>query len=83
MARFAALAADIATTMGHIKRGELAKSEVLIPPYEEYNRIGSLLQPIYDMIISNRVENRQLAELRDTILPRLMSGEFDVSAITL
>lgn len=81
--RFIAVAADKATTMGHIKRDELAKAEVLIPNEADYNRIGALLQPIYDLIISNRIANKQLAETRDTLLPKLISGEIDVSDIDL
>lgn len=79
--RFIAVAADKATTMGHIKRDELAKAEVLIPNETDYNRIGSLLQPIYDLIISNRIENKKLAETRDSLLPKLMSGEIDMSEV--
>lgn len=79
--RFIAVAADKATTMGHIKRDELAKAEVLIPNTADYNRIGSLLHPIYDLIITNRIECKKLAETRDTLLPKLMSGEIDVSEV--
>lgn len=82
LARFVAIAADKATTMGHIKREELAKAEVVIPDEESMKRIGGILQPLYDLIISNRIENRKLATLRDTILPQLMSGELDVSGLT-
>ena len=39
-------------------------------------------RPMYDLIISNRIENRKLAALRDTILPQLMSGELDVSDLS-
>ena len=81
--RFVAVAADKATTMGHIKRDELAKAEVLIPNEADYKRIRTLLQPIYDLIITNRIENKRLAKIRDTLLPKLMSGELDVSAIQL
>lgn len=81
--RFIAIATDKATTMGHIKRDELSKSEVLIPDEANYKRIGSLLQPIYDLIISNRIENKKLAEIRDILLPKLMSGELDVSNFNL
>ena len=81
--RFIAVAVDKATTMGHIKRDELVKAEVLIPNEADYNRIGALLQPIYDLIIANRIENKRLAETRDTLLPKLMSGELDVSDIDL
>lgn len=79
--RFIAVAADKATTMGHIKRDELAKAEVLIPNEADYKRIGALLQPIYDLIISNRIENKKLAETRDSLLPKLMSGEIDMSEV--
>ena len=78
---FIAVAADKATTMGHIKRDELIKTEVFIPTEEDYNRIGSLLNPIYDLIISNRIENNQLAKTRNSLLPRLISGELDISEI--
>lgn len=81
--RFIAVAADKATTMGHIKRDELSKAEVLIPAEEDYRRIEVLLQPIYDLIISNRIENKRLSKTRDTLLPRLMSGEIDVSNIDI
>lgn len=79
--RFIAVAADKATTMGHIKRDELAKAEVFIPNEADYSRIGALLQPIYDLIISNRIENKKLAETRDSLLPKLMSGEIDMSEV--
>ena len=79
--RFIAVAADKATTMGHIKRDELSKAEVLIPNKADYNRIGALLHPIYDLIITNRIESKKLAETRDTLLPKLMSGEIDISEV--
>lgn len=78
---FIYIATDKATTMGHIKRDELAKAEVFIPHEADYHRIGALLQPIYDLIISNRIENKKLALLRDTILPKLISGRLDISGI--
>lgn len=81
--KFAAIAADMATTMGHIKREELAKAEVLIPSKSDYDRIGEVLAPIYDLVIANRIENRKLGSLRDELLPRLMSGELDVSEVSL
>ena len=81
--RFIAVAADKATTMGHIKREELAKAEVLIPSEADYKKISAVMSPIFDLIIANRIEARTLAELRDELLPKLMSGEFDVSNIQL
>ena len=81
--KFVAIAADMATTMGHIKREELAKAEVIVPPQAEYERIGGLLAPIYDLVVANRIENRKLATLRDELLPRLMSGDLDVSEVSI
>ncbi len=78
---FAAIAADMATTMGHIKREELAKAKVLIPSEGNYCRINKLIAPLYDLVIAKKIENRKLSNLRDTLLPRLMSGELDVSAV--
>ena len=81
--KFIAIAADKATTMGHIKREDLSKASVLIPSHEDYIRIGGLLKPIYNLIIENRLENIRLTSLRDTLLPKLISGEIDVSNIDL
>lgn len=81
--RFIAIAADKATTMGHIKREELAKAEVLIPSDIDYQNIRSIMAPIFDLIISNRIEAHKLAALRDELLPKLMSGELDVSNIKI
>lgn len=81
--RFVAIAADKATTMGHIKRGELAKAEVLIPSNEDYKEISLLMDPIFRLIIANRIESRRLVELRDKLLPKLMSGEIDISEVSI
>ena len=69
--------------MGHIKREDLDKSEVLIPDDETYTQLTSLLSPILELIIKNKVENRQLIQLRDTLLPKLMSGEIDVTNVDI
>ncbi|MCR4901077.1 MAG: restriction endonuclease subunit S [Treponema sp.] len=72
--RFIFLAADKATTMGHIKREELDKAEVCIPSKADYNKIGSSLEPMIETIIAKRVENQRLTLLRDKLLPKLMSN---------
>ena len=81
--KFASIAADKATTMGHIKREELEKAKVLIPSPQDYKKIGALLEPIYEKIISLRIENRKLADLRNHLLPNFMSGKIDVSELNL
>ena len=81
--RFIAVAADKATTMGHIKREELEKAEVIIPSKCDYKRISTLIKPLFDLIVSNRIEDRKLTALRNTLLPKIMSGEIDVRDIQL
>ncbi len=83
MRRFIALAKDRATTMGHIKRSALQESEVLIPPASMMPELTARMQPIVDEMIGLKVQSRKLGELRDALLPKLMSGEIDVSSINL
>ena len=81
MRRFISLARDRATTMGHIKRSALAEAKVLIPSADSLPELTQQMQPIVDQIITNKIEMRRLGKLRDTLLPKLMSGEIDVSQI--
>ena len=78
---FIRIAKDKAVTMGHIKRGELDKAKVLIPNNANLLTIDSIMKPIHQQIINNEIESRRLASLRDTLLPRLMSGELKVNEI--
>ena len=79
--QFIAIAADKATTMGHIKRENLSNAEVLIPSEKDYATVSELLAPIYEKIIEKRIESSRLAALRNTLLPKLMSGELSVANI--
>lgn len=79
--RFIVIAKDRATTMGHIKRSALQESEVLIPPDDTLAELTAVMQPMIDELIGLRIEGRKLEMLRDALLPKLMSGEIDVSNI--
>ncbi len=72
---FIRIAKDKAVTMGHIKRGELDKAMVLIPSDEDFNKINALMTPIHQQIVIRELESRLLSTLRDTLLPKLMSGQ--------
>ena len=63
--------------MGHIKRSELKKAEVYIPPKDVYHEVGGILCPLYDKVIENRLLNRQLEMARNTILENLFTGEVE------
>ena len=76
--KFIFLAADKATTMGHIKREELDKAEVIILDDTTYQNLTSVIKPFIDEIINNRIENRKLSQIRDGLLPKLMNGEINI-----
>lgn len=66
-----------------ISQANLNKVPVLIPDADELKSFNSVIQPFFAQIRDLRAENDRLATLRDTLLPRLMSGEIDVSNIDL
>ena len=55
--------------------------EFVLPSDEWIKKFCLIVTPMYDTISANLIENQTLASLRDTLLPRLMSGEIDVSEI--
>ncbi len=81
LASFIKIAADKATTMGHITRDHLDDAKVCIPFDSDIEQVGRVMKPLYDEIIAKRIESRSLAALRDALLPKLMSGELDVEQV--
>ena len=78
---FIRIAKDKAVTMGHIKREELEKAEVLFPNNSVMKKLDTLMAPFLDQIIEKECEIRKLALLRDTLLPKLISGELVINDI--
>lgn len=76
---FQARAAEKATTMGHIKRSHLNDAKINLPPEEILTCATDLMQPIIEKIVVLGIENRNLVQLRDTLLPKLLSGEIEIS----
>lgn len=66
-----------------ISQANLKKVPVIIPNIDDLSRFNNVIQPIFSMIRKNREENQRLAALRDTLLPKLMNGEIDVSAVKI
>lgn len=63
--------------------GFITSEEILIPPFEKINKFDALCQTISNKVFANGLENEKLATLRDSILPRLISGEIDVSELSV
>jgi type I restriction enzyme, S subunit len=76
--QFRHIAADKATTMGHIQRHHLSYAKVMVPSQPLDGWPNDLLGPIIERIVHNNIQSRTLAALRDTLLPKLTSGELRV-----
>ena len=73
---FRNIAKDKTTTMGHIQRGHLSSALCLIP--NNLYQPDSVIRPIIDKVVNNEKEMFSLAQIRDSLLPKLMSGEIEV-----
>lgn len=64
-------------------KGFLENEEIIIPPKDLVDKFDALCQTIFNEIFKNGISTEKLAETRDTLLPRLMSGKLDVSELEL
>ena len=72
---FRQIAASKATTMGHIQRAHLSQAKVVVPPDDFVSAVGECFGPLLDRWIATALQAQTLATLRDTLLPRLISGQ--------
>lgn len=75
---FRAIAASKATTMGHIKRGHLQETQIVVPPHEVLQAADGLIGSFYELYAQLMIESRKLASMRDLLLPKLLSGQVRV-----
>lgn len=71
------------TGQTELPRDRVKAMELRLPDNDTLDRFNALITPMAAAIVANQEENNQLAALRDAILPKLMSGEIDVSAVQL
>ena len=69
---------QVATTVIHIGKKDFDKFQIILPTEDILDRFDELTDPLFNQIVANRLENQRLAELRDTLLPRLMNGELKI-----
>lgn len=69
------------TTVAHMGKGDLEALNVPIPARGDLERFNTIAEPLREQIVQNSTQNRKLAALRDALLPKLMSGEIDVSRV--
>ncbi len=75
---FQRIAAYKATTMGHIKRHHLSDAKVFIPDDRSMRLADHYINPLFELRIKKEIEARKLSIIRDTLLPKLISGELHV-----
>ena len=71
------------TTQQQLTVPDFRKTEIVIPPETDMREFTETVNPLFMQMWANQAENEKLADVRDTLLPRLMSGEIDVSNIDL
>ena len=71
------------STQPLITQGDLKKTEIILPSSEVLDEFETLAGALMAQYEQNRLENTKLAELRDSLLPKLMSGELDVSVLDI
>ena len=76
---FIGVAEDKATTMGHIQRHHLSSALVVVPPKLKLDEYHQTIEPLFSKLKSNSRQIQTLRQLRDDLLPKLMSGEIKVN----
>lgn len=71
------------TTQQQLTVPDFRKTEIIIPDKNTMDSFTETVTPLFEQIWANEDENTKLAEVRDALLPKLMSGEIDVSDIQL
>ena len=74
---------QVATTVIHIGKKDFDAFEIFLPDDDSLNRFDEITMPMVEQIVNNRLENKRLSNLLDVLLPKLMSGEINVSEIDL
>ena len=69
------------STTCNLNKGQFAKIEIIIPSQQILDKFNELVKFLFEQIKNLQIENQQLVQLRDTLLPKLMSGEIDVDKV--
>ena len=72
---------QVGTTVIHLGKSDIDKYQIIIPANEILKRADAIFSPIHKKMVDIGKENRDLSQLRDTLLPRLMSGELSVAEV--
>ena len=71
------------STIVNLNKTQFGKIQVIIPTVSVMTNFDEIMSPIFEKILQNQKENLSLVLLRDTLMPKLISGEIDVSEINI
>lgn len=71
------------STIVNLNKTQFGMLEALVPSIEVMKAFDNIVKSLFESILANQVENQQLVSLRDTLLPKLMNGEIDVSKVKI
>ena len=80
---FRSIAAGKATTMGHIRRHHLGEALVIVPDIDLQDAMSRVMQPLFDKLVTQRLDARAMVRKRDALLPDLVSGEVQIQRCEL
>lgn len=72
-------ASETATTVIHLGKNDIDRFKITMPSSEVLKRFGTVTNPIYNRFVKNKQQIQTLANLRDTLLPRLISGQLRIA----
>jgi len=73
----------VGTTVQHLSQRDFQKMKILVPPKDLLTAFKNIADSIYENEVKLRRKNQNLAFTRDLLLPKLMSGELDVSELDI
>ncbi len=71
------------STIVNLNKAQFGIIEALVPSISAMNDFDNIVKPLFEQILANQYESQSLASLRDTLLPKLMNGEIDVSEVRI
>lgn len=71
------------STIVNLNKSQFGKIQVTIPSLSTMTKFDEIVSPIFEKILQTQKENLNLSSLRDTILPKLMSGEIDIEDVNI
>jgi len=71
------------TTVSHLGKSDIDRFKFVTPPMDIIESFSRIVEPMKEEVVNRSKESRRLAELRDTLLPKLMSGEIKVEDIKI